>query len=129
MALLGKGTLYIATDEKNRSYFHLFEEEGFKVVFWEDLDQEVLLPFLERYPSRMSMDMLSAIEQLLCTYALKFLGSGYSTLTNFILRMRKRRKEIGYDTVLGPDFGMPLQAAMTESHCNPFTGVPHQNPC
>ena len=121
--------LYVATDEKDRSYFGSLRAKGFEVVFWEDLDQGILAPFLRRYPARMSMDILSAVEQLLCTYAIKFLGSGYSTLTNYILRMRKRRNEIGYDTALGPELGMPKQASMTTSDCNPLSQLPHRVPC
>lgn len=121
--------LYIATDEKDRNYFRALRSKGFDVLFWEDLDKDVLLPFLKRYPARMSMDILSAIEQLLCTYAVKFLGSGYSTLTNFILRMRKRRKELGFDTELGPELGMPEQASSSSSDCNPLSQLPHRVPC
>ena len=121
--------LYIATDEKNRDFFGNFKVHGFNVTFWEDLDQEILIPFLKRYPARMFMDILSVIEQLLCTYAIKFLGSGYSTLTTFILRMRKRRKVIGHDTELGPELGLPFYARTTNSTCNPLFSLTHSTPC
>lgn len=121
--------LYVATDEKKRDYFIALQTSGYEVLFWENLDQNVLIPFLRRYPGRMSMDILSVIEQLLCTYAVKFLGSGYSTLTNFVLRMRKRRNEIAYDTVVGPELGMPKLASRLTSSCNPLASFPHRKPC
>lgn len=122
--------LYIATDEKNRDYFWKLIAEGFHVYFWEDLDKTILQDFLGNYPSRMFMDILSAVEQLLCGYAYKFLGSGYSTMTNFILRIRKRRGEIAYDTTLGPIDGLPTSARNLEpSKCNPLSTIPHKMPC
>lgn len=121
--------LYIATDEKNRDFFNNFKAHGFNVSFWEDLDHTVLLPFLKRYPARMFMDILSVLEQLICTYAIKFLGSGYSTLTTFILRMRKRRRVIGFDTELGPEMGLPFHARTTNSTCNPLFSLTHSTPC
>eukprot|EP00511_Aplanochytrium_stocchinoi_P000093 CAMPEP_0204822766 /NCGR_PEP_ID=MMETSP1346-20131115/949_1 /ASSEMBLY_ACC=CAM_ASM_000771 /TAXON_ID=215587 /ORGANISM="Aplanochytrium stocchinoi, Strain GSBS06" /LENGTH=634 /DNA_ID=CAMNT_0051949149 /DNA_START=328 /DNA_END=2232 /DNA_ORIENTATION=+ len=121
--------LYIATDEHDRSYFSDFNETTFHRYFWEDLNQDILLPFLKRYPNRMFMDVLSIIEQLLCTYSIKFLGSGYSTLSVYILRMRKHRHVLGYDTKLGPVKGLPYNSRIRNSTCSPILALHLDEAC
>lgn len=123
--------LYIATDEHDRSYFSDFNETTFNRYFWEDLDQNILMPFLKRYPNRMFMDILSILEQLICTYSVKFLGSGYSTLSVYILRMRKHRHVLGFDTLLGVEDGLPYNArpSVRNSTCDPVFAIRLDEAC
>lgn len=79
--------VYIMTDEKDRAFFHEFEDNDITVLFHEDLPfVSELEDYLTKFPVRMKMDILGLVEQLLGAYSLKFLGSGYSTFTTYILR-------------------------------------------
>eukprot|EP00924_Labyrinthula_sp_SR-Ha-C_P014853 maker-scaffold_9-snap-gene-0.0-mRNA-1 protein AED:0.27 eAED:1.00 QI:0/0/0/1/1/1/2/0/662 len=125
-------TVYVATDETNRKYFAPLQKEGLKVIFHEDLNPALsgflLKKFLESFPERMESDILSIIEQLVCAYSQKFLGSGYSTLSVFVLRLRRRRTVIGYDTRLGNMKGLP-RYAQGDTNCNPLRPKEHTRPC
>lgn len=124
--------VYIATDEAKRSFFDTFVEHGLEPVFFESLPEyETLVkPYLSHFPSRMNMDILGMVEQLLCTYANKFLGSGYSTFTTFILRMRKYRHVLGVDTSFdNPEDSIPEAVRDEKSTCNPLLATSHASPC
>lgn len=121
--------VYIATDEENRLFFNSFKRAGFTQMFWTDLDQGILLPFLERYPSGMARDILGMVEQLICTYAIKFLGSGYSTFTTYILRMRQYRRILAADTSVDSKISLPYNARNSDSSCKGYESLSHSQPC
>jgi len=125
--------VFIATDEKRRSFFDVFKDaHGFSLVFWEDLPRQKLLrQYLAAFPRRMFMDVLGMIEQLLCAYADKFLGSGYSTFTTYILRLRKYRTTLAADTAFSKEslLGLPEHVRGVKSSCDPITSLTHSRPC
>lgn len=84
--------LYIATvpNKQNSGYFNRFKSY-FNVTFSTDLPQEPIKNVLKYYPTRMHSTVLGIIEQLLCTRAYKFLGTGYSTFSEHIRTMRANR--------------------------------------
>ena len=125
--------IYIMTDEKDRAFFSGFAQAGYhNVLFHEDLPLgDELEAYLSKFPSRMRMDVLGMVEQLIGAYSLKFLGSGYSTFTTYILRLRKYQKFIGRDTSItdSEDMGLPLVARTHKSTCNPLHALTHATPC
>jgi len=124
--------VYVATDEPNRSLFDAFKTYGFSMVFWESLPgyDVVLRPYLATFPKRMFMDVLGMIEQLLCSYATMFLGSGYSTFTTYILRLRKYRDTIATDTSFQDRaLGLPEPIRNMKSSCDPIKALTHSKPC
>uniref|UniRef100_A0A7S3LHZ6 GDP-fucose protein O-fucosyltransferase 2 n=1 Tax=Aplanochytrium stocchinoi TaxID=215587 RepID=A0A7S3LHZ6_9STRA len=82
--------LYIATDEKNLTWFEpLRMKYGFKQLhFWKDLDQVVISKELSVYPETMSGDVIGIIEQLICSKAVRFEGSHASTFSISINKFR-----------------------------------------
>ncbi|GBG31907.1 GDP-fucose protein O-fucosyltransferase 2 [Hondaea fermentalgiana] len=125
--------MYVASDERNRSYFDPLVEMGYEVITYKDFDQELLKAFLTRYPPTMYFDMLGIIEQLVCSYAYKFMGSPYSTFTLYILRLRRRFP------LLSQTFDDPPQLPAIydgvdieidpEVACNPYDPQRHTKPC
>ena len=85
--------LYIATDEKNRSWFERFKRFGFKrLVFWDDLPNKELLTvsLSEHYPIAVRSDVLGFVEQLVCARASgRFEGSIGSTFSYSITQQRR----------------------------------------
>ena len=77
--------LYVATDEKHRSYFDPFEEQGYKLVFAGDFHD--LLQFHD-VPHDAIEDVTGVYEQLLCEKANKFVPTPGSTFSILILRNR-----------------------------------------
>lgn len=71
--------LYIATDEKNKSLFHLVKDE-FKVYFFDDIRK-----YLSHYLSELENTIL---EQIICSKSKKFYGTFYSTYSSRINIMR-----------------------------------------
>jgi hypothetical protein len=125
--------VYIATDEKRRDYFNVFAApHQLQTVFWEDLPRQALIKSdLAAFPRRMFMDVLGMLEQLLCAYADKFLGSGYSTFTTYILRLRKYRSVLAADTIFPKDtfLGLPAAVRGVKSGCDPISSLTHAKPC
>ena len=123
--------LYLATDEKNRNFFKVFLDNNFDLYFYEDLPQDILRPYLDKFPKRMEMDVLGIVEQFVCTYARYFLGSGYSTFTTYILRLRQQRRTLGADTRFSVESGLGLPAVVRElkSTCDPLKSLTHSSPC
>jgi len=124
--------VYVATDEPNRSLFNPFLEHGLSPVFWEDLPEleEILRPYLKHFPKRMFMDILGMVEQLICAYSAMFLGSGYSTFTTYILRLRKYREIIASDTSFSDaQLGLPVAIRNIKSTCDPIAALTHTKPC
>ncbi|XP_068676434.1 uncharacterized protein [Montipora foliosa] len=80
-------TLYIATDEKNRTWFRPFREAGFNLYFAEDFADQLQIKSI---PAVIIQDVLGLCEQLICAHADHFVGSYYSTFTMYIKRLRKQ---------------------------------------
>ena len=82
MGALGVTTkLYVATDEKDKTWFWPFRELGYNLMFSDDV-------FPSAYTKDSSQDILGVHEQLLCAQAKFFVGSYYSTFTMYIQRLR-----------------------------------------
>ena len=77
--------LYVATDEKDRSYFDPFKEQGYKLVFASDFPD--VLQFHNVPPDAIE-DVTGVHEQLLCEKADKFVATPGSTFSILILRNR-----------------------------------------
>ena len=122
--------LYVASDETYRPYFSLLRRVGWELVFIESLPGDVVVPILERFPITMYDTITGIIDQLLCTYAFRFLGSTFSTFTWFILRMRELRPFIAADTRLPGELGLPPNCRNVTLPCK-YYWLPnlHTEPC
>ena len=80
-------TLYVATDERNKTWFQPFRDAGYNLFFAEDFDDQ-LQP--QSIKNAVVQDMLGLCEQLICAHADHFVGSYYSTFTMYIKRLRKQ---------------------------------------
>ena len=125
--------VYIATDEAQRNYFDVFEKDyHLSVYFWESLPnfETLVKPYLNYFPKRMAQDILGMIEQLVCTYSVLFLGSGYSTFTTYVLRLRKYRETLAADTTFENRLlGLPENIRNVKSNCDPLKSLTHSKPC
>ena len=80
-------TLYVATDEQNKTWFKPFSEAGYNLFFAEDFSDQLRLGNVN---PAVVQDMLGLCEQLICAHADHFVGSYYSTFTMYIKRLRKQ---------------------------------------
>lgn len=80
-------TLYIATDERNKTWFQPFREAGYNVFFADDFNDQLQV---KNIPTAVVQDVLGLCEQLICAHADHFVGSYYSTFTMYIKRLRKQ---------------------------------------
>ncbi|GBG26813.1 Hypothetical Protein FCC1311_030352 [Hondaea fermentalgiana] len=89
--------LYIATDERDRALFRPFVTTyGFsRLVFPEDLHQDIIEPFLAKVPAAMRGDVRGFIDQIICLYAERWSGSALSTFSYVISAMRNKRLRRG----------------------------------
>jgi len=78
--------LYIATDHDDESFFDLLKE-NYEVLFFKDVIADY--PYLEY-----DKNWVPIFEQLICTRAIKFIGTDLSTLSSYIYRMRGYMKDI-----------------------------------
>ena len=78
-------TLYVATDEGNKTWFNPFLEAGYKLLFAEDFAEQLQL---KNIPSAFVQDLSGLCEQLICAHADNFVASPYSTFSSFINRQR-----------------------------------------
>ena len=69
--------LYIATDEKDKTYFEPLLE-FYKLMFLDDYAEEIDVPSF----------MLPEIDQIVASHGTKFLGTKLSTFTAYIIRLR-----------------------------------------
>jgi hypothetical protein len=70
------------------------------------------------------------IEQLVCGYAIMFLGSGSSPFTAYVLRLRKFRESLATDTRFeDTPLGLPAVVRNLKSTCEPVRVVYHDKPC
>ena len=84
-------TVYIATDERNRSYFQPFMEH-YDVVFLDDFVDEL---------SGLNTNYYGMVDQLVASRGRAFFGCWYSTFTGYINRIRgyhaNKAKTLGYE--------------------------------
>lgn len=80
-------TLYIASDERNRTWFRPFRDAGYNLYFADDFAEQLRLTTI---PTTMVQDVLGLCEQLICAHADHFVGSYYSTFTLYIKRLRRQ---------------------------------------
>ena len=79
--------LYIATDEKNKTWFQPFRKAGYNLFFAEDFEAQLSSNSID---STFDQDILGVCEQLICAHADKFVGSYYSSFTMFIKRLKQQ---------------------------------------
>ena len=74
--------LFIATDERNKSFFDAFHTHGFKHIRYLD-------DFMDYAELRnINPNFLGMIDQVVCTRGDIFVGTWFSTFTGYITRMR-----------------------------------------
>ena len=73
--------VYVATDEKKKSFFEALKKRFPKVRFMDDYFKEVGL-------DKINPNFLGMIDQVICTRGDKFIGTWFSTFTGYITRMR-----------------------------------------
>lgn len=83
--------LYIATDEKQLSWFNpLKDEYKFRrLLFWTDLSTEIKARAIAQFPTAMAGDIAGFIEQIICSNAYKFGSSHASTFSAAISVIRR----------------------------------------
>lgn len=87
--------LYVATvpNRRKSEYFNPFKEKFRRLVFGNVLERdEQVVQALEGITRRMKDTVLGFIEQLVCARAERFLGTGFSTFSEHIRRMRRWRE-------------------------------------
>ena len=81
--------LYVSTDEVNLTFFDVFREAGYTLVFRQNLKS--LFTLVDTGESRKDIEGMS--EQIVCARAEAFVPSIQSTFTTLILRMRNEVPE------------------------------------
>ena len=74
------GTLYIATDERDKSFFDIFKQKGYNVLFLDD--------FINPYLHGMNTNFYGMMDQIIASRSNVFFGSFRSTFTGYINRIR-----------------------------------------
>ena len=72
--------LYIATDHKDKEFFNILNE-NYNITFFDDILNN--LPHIEY-----NENWVPIFEQLICTRAIRFIGTDLSTLSSYIYRLR-----------------------------------------
>jgi len=93
--------LYVATVPSRRksAYFNSFKSQ-FDLVFGDRLEQNAaVISALSGITRRMKETVLGVIEQLVCARAEKFLGTGFSTFSEHIRRMRRWRELVAVENL------------------------------
>jgi hypothetical protein len=81
-SFLPKKTIaFVATDEKNKTFFNAFEQRFEKVYYLNDFIEVAVLKGI-------NPNYLGMIDQVVCTRGEKFVGTWFSTFTGYITRMR-----------------------------------------
>jgi hypothetical protein len=105
--LVANATVYIASDERNRSFFDPLRAH-YDLVFLDDFQDELV---------GVNTNLLGHIEQLVVSKARSFFGCWQSSFTNYINRLRgyhaNRAKAPGYE-----DGIIPSWYYVTEEHRN-----------
>jgi len=111
-ALLVEGeAIYLATDEQDKSFFDAMRQGGHKVFFLSDFPEEV---------KGVDKHKLGIVEQIICAGGRIFFGTGHSTFSSFIYRLRGymvRRAQRSLSCVFVP-------LALTPPPCNATTRAP-----
>jgi hypothetical protein len=98
--------LYVATDETYYGWFRYFRKRGRfrRLVFWKDLDREVITKLLQDFPVAMHGDVLGFVEQLICGNAVQWEGSHKSTFSAGIstIRLVPALRELAWSYPLKP---------------------------
>ena len=97
--------LYVATVPAKRKspYFNAFKEK-FKLVFGDALERDPeVQQILAGITRRMKETVLGIIEQLVCARAERFLGTGFSTFSEHIRRMRRWRELTAVTDLTDPE--------------------------
>ncbi|KAH9258403.1 hypothetical protein BASA81_003452 [Batrachochytrium salamandrivorans] len=106
---------------------------GFRPLYLADMTEEmgaIVRPYLDHYPESMRGMVSGMIEQLVCGYALMFLGSGSSPFTAYVLRLRKFRDTLATDTRFeDKPLGLPAIVRNLKTNCEPIRVVYHTVPC
>ena len=83
--------IFVATDERNKTWFDDWKQQGYRILFWNDLIQanpQRVSTFLHSFPPRTKNDVIGFTEQLICGRAVKWTGSDGSTFSYSIEGMR-----------------------------------------
>lgn len=80
--------LYIATDETNYTWFFPLKKAGYQLLFAKDF---AIFRDIMKTNKITGQDILGYHEQIVCSRALVFIGSSYSTFSSFIKRTRAAR--------------------------------------
>lgn len=78
--------LYIATDHNDREYFNILTQD-YELFFFDDLVKE--FQYIEYEDN-----WVPILEQLICTRAIKFIGTDLSTLSSYVYRLRGYMEDI-----------------------------------
>jgi hypothetical protein len=73
--------IYISTDEKDKEYFKPLSE-NYTLFYYDDI-----LPKIKLY-NTIDISQISLIEQLICSRAIKFIGTKTSTMSSYINKIR-----------------------------------------
>lgn len=76
----GKKKIYIATDEKDKSFFDPFRREGYEIVHWRDLHISK--------NNRVPFHLEGMLEQLVAAESNLFIGTRLSTFSSYVPRIR-----------------------------------------
>jgi hypothetical protein len=85
--------IYIATDERDKTFFKVFLNSGFEVRFLEDYAGPARL----KEDHNINQNHIGMIEQVICANAHTFIGTMYSTFTGYITRMRGYYRDGRYE--------------------------------
>ena len=83
--------IYIATDERNKSFFEPFMRPPWTVRF---LDTYLDINSLHTEGSALTVNHLGMLEQVVCANAHTFIGTPLSTFTGYIMRMRGKNSSL-----------------------------------
>lgn len=114
--ILEKGSVvYIATDEKNKTFHDVFRPH-YKIFFLDDFMDEI---------KNVNTNFYGMLDQLIASRGRVFIGSYYSTFTNYINRMRgyhsQKDKAEGYENgILNSYYYAPLIYKMDMRHFKPL---------
>eukprot|EP00041_Stephanoeca_diplocostata_P019612 m.426018 g.426018 ORF g.426018 m.426018 type:complete len:499 (-) comp21350_c0_seq1:83-1579(-) len=78
----GQTTLYISTDEHNRTFFKPFADAGYKILFWRDLAISKL------DSDKVPFEWIGLLEQLVASGSNMFVATRLSTFSSYIIRVR-----------------------------------------
>ena len=74
--------LYIATDERNKTFFQPFRDAGHRIVFLDDFCDSKCIGALD------NPNLIGMIEQAVMAQGRVFIGTWYSTFTGYSQRIR-----------------------------------------